>query len=321
MSQADVSSKTLGVLDAVLVDRGDKVKRDQLIALVRPSDLPDQLEAARGTLQQAKASVALARTNLARAKQLAPSGVVSDQELQQASAALQQADAAEVAAQAQISSLATRIGETRITSPLDGFVSVRKLDPGALVGPANGAIVTVVRYDILRVFITVNERDAQGVTIGKDAHIEVDALPNHKPFWGKVVRLAPAFDATTRTLEAEVQIPNTEGELRPGMYGRGSIVVETHPGAPVVPAVAVQLSERKAYVFVVDGDKVARRPIELGVDLGNSFEVRKGLAPGDRVVTAGADGIADGVQVRVSNLDPFTGRPTAGTNTTTVSRN
>jgi len=150
LAQSDVGSKTLGYLDAVLVDRGDKVRRGQTIALVRPSDLPDQLAAARGTLAQTGASLALARTNAERAQQLAPSGVVSQQELQSSLAALAQAEAQQTAVQAQASAIATRIGETRIDSPLDGVVAVRRLDPGALVGPpGGGAIVTIVKIDVL----------------------------------------------------------------------------------------------------------------------------------------------------------------------------
>ena len=103
--QAEVGSKTLGYLDAVLVDRGDEVKRGQLVALIRPSDLPDQLAAAKGALAQTQASLGLARTNHQRVSQLAPSGVVSQQELQQAEAALAAATANEAAARAQIGAL------------------------------------------------------------------------------------------------------------------------------------------------------------------------------------------------------------------------
>ena len=94
LAQADVGSKTLGVLDAVLVDRGDRVTRGQVLALVRPSDLPYQLNSARSTLVQTQASLALAKTNLERASKLAPSGVVSQQELQTATSALAAAEAA-----------------------------------------------------------------------------------------------------------------------------------------------------------------------------------------------------------------------------------
>ena len=311
--QSDVGSKTLGYLDAVLVDRGDRVTRGQLLALVRPSDLPDQLAAARSTLVQAQSSAALARTNYERAKQLAPEAVVSQQELQQAQSQYATAEAAQQAAQSQIAAVAVRLGETRIASPLTGVVVQRRLDPGALVGPpGGGAIVTVARVDTLRVFINVNEHELAGVTVGKNAHVEVDAFPG-RTFTGKVVRLAPTLDPATRTLDAEVQLDNTKGELYPGMYGRGAIVVDTHPRVPVVPVGAVVLSNKQAYAFVVDaGDVVHRRAVTLGVDGGEWFEVQAGLRPGDEVVVAGAESIADGMKVRAARgPDPFAAGPAA----------
>src|SRR5579883_2156052 len=213
LTQADVGSKTLGVLDTVFVDRGDHVKRGQPLALVRPSDLPDQLAAARGTLAQTQASLSLAQTNYDRARSLAPNGIVSQQELQSAQAALATATAAQAAAQAQVSAIAVRLGELRIDSPIDGVVVARKLDPGAMVGLLSGAtIVTVARVDVLRVFITVTERDIASVRVGQDAHVELDAMPG-RSFGGKVVRMAPAVDPSTRTLDAEVQLRNDKDEL------------------------------------------------------------------------------------------------------------
>ena len=181
------------------------------------------------------------------------------------------------------------MGETRITSPIEGSIAARRLDPGALVGPpGGGAIVTVVRTDRLRVFISLNEYDASGVGLGKDAHVELDAMPG-RTFPGKVVRLAPSFDPLTRTLEAEVQLPNPLGELRPGMYGRGSIVLEIRPKRPVVSVNAVQISSGKKYVFVLHDTKVERRTIETG-----------------------ADGLSDGTTVRVvRDINPYTGQKDA----------
>jgi membrane fusion protein (multidrug efflux system) len=313
LEQADVGSKVLGYVDAIFVERGDRVKKGQLVALVRPSDLPDQLAAARSSIGQIKAQAALARTNYERASKLAPSGVVSQQELQAASAALASAQAAEASAQAQISGLAIRLGETRITSPITGYVSARRLDPGALVGPpGGGAIVTVVRMDRLRVFLTLNETDAMGISVGMDAHVELDALPG-RSFSGRVVRVAPSFDPLTRTLDAEVQLPNDSGELRPGMYGRGSIRREVHPNMAVVEVNAVQISAGKKYVFVLHDSKVERRLITTGaeVDNGNLLEIRSGILPGEEVVIAGADGLSDGATVRaVRDVSPYTGAPT-----------
>src|SRR5262249_43194161 len=156
--------------------------------------------------------------------------------------------------------------------------------------------------DKLRAFITANERDAPKISVGKDAHVELDALPGQS-FHGNVVRIAPVFDPTTRTLEAEVQLDNKDGMLRPGMYGYGSIVLEVHPNVPVVPASAIQISNDLRYVFVLHADdakgepKVERRKIQTGVDGGSWLEVSGGLALGDEVVTAGADGLSDGAKV------------------------
>ena len=310
LAQAEVGSKTLGLLDAVLVDRGDRVKRGQLLALVRPSDLPDQLVAARGALSQTQASASLARKNAERASQLAPGGIVSQQELQQSQAALATAEAQEAAAKAQVAAFATRLGETRIESPLDGVVTVRRLDPGALVGPTAGGttILTVARVDVLRVFVTVNERDVHLVKLGQDAHVEVDALAG-KSIKGTVARLAPTLDPATRTLDAEVQIDNAGGELKPGMFGRASIVVASHAGAPVAPATAVQVSSGKRWAFVLRGDKVERREVTVGVDEGDWVEIVRGVLAGEEIVTTGIDSISDGSTVRaVRNVDPFTGK-------------
>ncbi len=300
LAVSDVGSKSLGYLDAVLVDRGDRVRRNQVLATVRPSDLPDQLVAERAALGQIQAAAALARSNFERAKQLAPAGLVSQQELQQATTALASAEAAEAASKARIEALAVRLGELRILSPVDGLVLTRRLDPGALVGPGGaGAILTVGQVDPLRVMASLNEREAPQVKVGMEARVTLDAFPG-KTFTGKVVRLNPAFDAATRTLDAEVHLANPDGELRIGMYGRAAIVLETRAQAAVVPVSAVVVNSQSRYSFVLDGEKVRRREVEIGVDGGDWLEVVKGLAAGEEVVTAGTDALADGALVRVA---------------------
>ncbi|MGC4114464.1 MAG: efflux RND transporter periplasmic adaptor subunit [Myxococcales bacterium] len=304
LAVSDVGAKALGYLDAVLVDRGDQVKRGQLLAVVRPSDLPDQLEAERASLGAFQASLALARTNFERASSLAPKGLVSQQELQQATSSVASAEAAEAASKARIEAMATRLGETRIFSPVDGVVLQRKLDPGALVGPGgSGAILTVAQVQTLRVFVSVNEREAPRVRLGQLAKVELDAFPG-RTFEGKVVRMSPAFDANTRTLDAEVQLANESGELRIGMYGRAAIILDVHQGATVVPVSAVTINALGRYAFVLDGDKARRRAVKTGVDGGEWLEILEGVSPGESIVTAGADALSDGATVRLPGTKP-----------------
>jgi RND family efflux transporter MFP subunit len=167
--------------------------------------------------------------------------------------------------------------------------------------------------DRLRVFLSLNESEALGISVGMDAHVALDALPG-RSFTGKVVRVAPSFDPLTRTLEAEVQLPNDSGELRAGMYGRGFILRETHPNTPVLSVNAVQISSGKRYVFVLHDTKVERRLVTTGAEIedGTVLEVRSGLKAGEEVVIAGADGLADGTTVRVTrDVNPYTGAPAA----------
>lgn len=302
IEQVEVGSKVLGYLDAVLVDRGDRVRKGQPVALVRPSDLPGQVAAARGSIAQIEANAALAKLNYDRAQKLKPAGVMSEQELEQSAAAVTSTEAAEAAARAQLQALAARLGETQITSPIDGFVATRRVDRGALVGPASGggSIATIVRVDKLRAFVNVSERHAMSISVGMPARIVLDAAPN-APASGQVVRVSPAIDPNTRTIEAEVHIPNHDGKLIPGLYGRAFIELARHSGALVVPVAAVQINDRGSFVFVTRGDQVERRKVVVGteVDAGAALEIASGLTPSDQVVVAGADGLSNGAKVRV----------------------
>ncbi len=309
LTQAEVGSKTLGYLDAVFVDRGDPVKRGQIVALVRPSDLPDQLAAARSALAQTEAAAALANANRERAERLAPDGIVSQQELQQATTAAATAEANLASAKSSAAGMAVRLGETRIDSPLDGVVTQRRLDPGALVGPTagTGSILTVARTDVIRVFIPVNEREVQLIRVGQEGRVELDATPG-KSFRGEVVRVTPMLDPTTRTVDAEIQIANPKLSLKVGMYGRGSIVTGVHQGSIVVPAGAVQISNERHFVFVLNNDRVKRVEVRIGVDGGEWLEVTSGLQPSDEIVVAGSDVLSDNALVKaVRDFNPYTG--------------
>ena len=296
---ADVGSKTVGYLDAVLVDRGDLVKKGQLLALVRPSELTDQLLSAKSAVSQAQASSALAKANLERAQALAPRGLVSQQELQNATNAAASSEAQLAASQAQLGVYATRLGETRLEAPFEGVVVSRRLDPGALVGSGSGAVLTIARVDVVRVFVSINERQAPFVKLGQRAQVRFDALPG-RTFEAQVQRLAPSFDPLTRTLDAELQLPNPEGVLRPGMYGQAELELARHPAALVLPAEAVQLSADKAFVYLLEGEQVRRRAVTLGEELGEKLEIVTGLSPGMVVVTRGIDGLSDGAKVRTA---------------------
>ena len=147
------------------------------------------------------------------------------------------------------------------------------------------------------------------MAVGMPARIELDAA--NLMIEGHVVRVSPAVDPNTRTLEAEVQIANPDGKLRSGTYGRAFIRLALHSGAIVVPVAAVQINSSGQAVWVAKNDQVTKRIVTVGteVDRGQSLEIVSGLTVGEQVVIAGADGLSDGSKVRVRTQNSLESRP------------
>jgi membrane fusion protein (multidrug efflux system) len=311
VEQADLQSKVSGYVEKIFVDRGDLVKKGQLLAEIRPSDLPEQVNAAREQASQSEASWKLAQENARRAQELFKREMISKAELDQAEAQLAMAQAAHGASRSSLGAVSTRLSETRLIAPFTGYVARRSLDPGALVqpGPQNATILTVMRIDQVRVFVSVLEQQAPLVRRGQAARITVDALPG-RSFEGRVSRVPPALDVNTRTLDVEIMIPNPEQILKPGMYGRAELSIDHHPRAVVLPVEAVIAEEKERSVYTVSDIKpvekgapvgtVRRVSVEVGFDGGDWLEIQKGLDGSEDVVISGTDLASDGAPVSVA---------------------
>lgn len=314
IEQAELQSKIAGYVERIYVDRGDPVKKGQLLAEVRPSELGEQVNMAREQVGQSEASFRLAEETARRARELFGKGLISKADLDRAEAELQIAQASRGSARSGLGAVSTRLSETRITAPFTGWVARRYLDRGALVtpGPQNATLLTLMRIDQVKVNLSIPEGDAPKVTRGQPAVITVDALPG-KRFEGKVTRVPPALDLTTRTLEAEVVVPNPDDVLKPGMYGRATLTVDKHPKALVLPVEAVVADERERAVYVVEevkpGDhgppvgRARRVVVETGFDGGEWLEITSGLAGDESVIVMGTDLASDGAPVSVAQKD------------------
>ena len=189
----------------------------------------------------------------------------------------------------------------RIVAPYDGVVTRRNLDTGHLTVPGGQGdpLFVVARSDIATVVVAVPELFAAAVEPGDRASIRLQAIPG-RTFEGKVTRTAYALDPKSRTLRAEVDLPNPDGKLHPGLYAYASIVAEEHPDALTLPTSAVGRDGDKAFCFVVRDGLAARRPIEVGLVAGASTEVVSGLVGDEAVVKAGIASLADGQPLEAS---------------------
>jgi RND family efflux transporter MFP subunit len=197
-----------------------------------------------------------------------------------------------------------RLDDTRITAPFSGYISQKNLDVGASVSnqaaaTSNASVAIVVLQDInpVKVQLEVPERELARVKVGNPVRLVVDAYPDRK-FSGSVARVVHALDPRTRTMGLEVEIPNGELLLKPGMYARVQLVLEVLRGALLVPLEALTGSESKPALLVVRDGKVATQIVELGPTDGPLVQIAKGLAPGDQVILQGKELVREGQAVK-----------------------
>jgi RND family efflux transporter MFP subunit len=331
-----VVPKVNGRLETVNVKLGDSVRRGQIIAVVEDSEIKEQVRQAEAsfkvgeaTIRQREADLKLAKTNLDRSRslvdrQLLPQQTYDDTEarFQAATAQLDLAKAQFEQAKARLDELRITFTNTRIPSPVDGFVGRRFVDAGAFVGP-NAPVASVVDIRTVRMVANLVEKDHKRVPAGTSAAVEVDAFPGEQ-FTGRVSRVAPVFDPATRTAEMEIEVPNTAFRLKPGMYARVQLTVDSRPDALTVPRNAVVDLDGKTGVFIAAAAAAGTSgggnpqpasntqpaanvltakfiPVQTGIHDGDHVEIKAGIENGARVITTGAGALKDGDRIVAAN--------------------
>ena len=189
---------------------------------------------------------------------------------------------------------------TVLRSPINGLVTARNYDPGDMTGSL--PVLTVGQLSpVVKVMINVNESDLSKIHQGMDVEVEFDAYPGEN-YNGKIRRIYPAVDASTRTSEIEVSIANPNEKIKPGMFARVSTKLGEQSNV-VVPdrAVVKQTGSGNKYVYVYSNGKVNFNKVELGQRLDNAYELLSGINDGDTVVITGQTRLADGAQVEILN--------------------
>jgi len=307
-----VVPKVSGRIESVNVRLGDPVRRGQLLATLEDRELREQvrqteasLDVSRATVRQREADLKNAQSNLERSRNLFSRNLIAQQTLDDAEArydaAVAQVDLARAQgsqASARLEELRINLSNTRILSPVDGFVGSRSLDPGAFVG-TNSSFLSVVDIHFVRLVANLVEKDLRRIVIDMPAVVEVDAYPG-ETFAGRVARLAPVLDPATRTAQMEVEVPNAGARLKPGMYARVQFVVAQRTGALTVPRNAIVEVEGTRGVFVADGKTARFKPITSGIVDGEAVEITEGLADGNTVITLGSASLRDGDPIVVA---------------------
>jgi RND family efflux transporter MFP subunit len=309
---ANIYARANGYIEKRQVDIGDHVKSGGLLAQITAPELDHQISQNQATLQQNEAALQqttasrdLANVTNTRDSDLVKKGWLTLQQgdtdrltVQAQNAAVAVAQANIAAQQALIRVLQQQKSYQRVVAPFDGIITQRNVDVGALVEAGTTFMFTLMQSDVIRTQVYVPQDAAFGVTQGVEAVVRVPEIPDHA-FPGTVTRLADALAPGTRTLLTEIDVPNPDGLLRPGMYCTVELHIPRKTPSLIVPADAVVFNTDGLQVAVVENEAAHYQKITVARDLGTQVEVSAGVRAGDQVILRPMVQLVDGSKVRV----------------------
>ena len=291
--QAVLCAKVSGYAKTISVDKGDAVKAGDLLAEIEVPELLADRAKYRAELEVA--SIDTRRINEAQKK--APDLVVA-----------QEVDAAKgrfEIARANLDRTETLLGFCRITAPFAGIITSRMVDPGAFIPAAtsssggNAGLFTVMDFSKVRVQAAIPEAEVPLIKTGLRAIVTVEEIPRTN-FEASVTRFSHALDEATRTMLTEIEIPNPAGQLRPGMFARARVIVETKPDALIIPSEALLTEKTRTSIFTVVDNKAKRLTVRTGFADAGRVEILEGAAADTPVILLGKQTPIDGQAVTVS---------------------
>ncbi|MGB9793167.1 MAG: efflux RND transporter periplasmic adaptor subunit, partial [Thermacetogeniaceae bacterium] len=306
-TEVNIVPKIPGRIAEISVDVGDRVRKGQVLVRLDDAELAAALRSAEAGLAVAEANAKIAaaaledaRRNLERMRQLYEAGAVSQQQLEQAQlnydrAAAGVAEAQVKQAQAAVEAARVQLANTVITSPIDGVVTARYADPGALAGSTQ-PVLTVATIDSVQVQISVTGDDINKIRVGQDVAVSVPSAGEGE-FRGKVARISPAADPRSRLYPVEIAISNPDHALKPGMFARVKLTTDVRRDALRVPLQALVNKEGEKVVFVVESGRARERRVRVGISDERYAEIISGLRPGELVVVTGQEFLTDGTPV------------------------
>ena len=305
-TDAAIYARASGYLKKWHVDIGAKVTRGQLLAEIETPELDQQLRQARADLENARATMEMAKTTADRWQALFKRDAVSRQETDEKLSDYHARKATVDASGANVKRLEDLQAFQKITAPFDGVITARNTDIGALIDAGAGQARELFRLaaiDKLRVFVSVPQTYAQAARPGTPTAITLEEQPG-KIYRGTLARTSSALDPVARTMLSEVEMDNPAGEVLPGAYVVVRLRVGRETRGLTIPANTLLFRAEGLRVAVVRDGRAELVPVKLGRDYGRSVEVVEGLQPSDAVILDPADSLVSGTAVRVRSPGP-----------------
>jgi RND family efflux transporter MFP subunit len=301
LEETTIYARADGYLLQWTADIGTKVEAGEVLAAIDTPELDQELNQSRAALAQAQANLMLARSSAERWQGLLKDRAVSQQEVDEKTSALAAREADLQAAQANVARLERLSSFKAVHAPFAGTITRRFVDTGALIRAGSGSpLFELAQTGTLRVQVNVPQAYLRDIAIGAPVKVAVAEYPG-RTFDGKILRVSGAFDAATRTMLTEIEVPNRNGELFPGIHVDVALSLAQANPPLLVPATAVIVRSDGLQVAEVDPANVIRlQKVQVGRDFGKTMEIVAGLENGARIVTNPTDTLVDGTHVRIA---------------------
>jgi RND family efflux transporter MFP subunit len=302
-----IYARTSGYLRKWYADIGTHVHSGQLLAEIDTPELDQQVHQAQSDLATAQSNQQIAQITAERWTKLLAKNAVSKQETDQAMSDFRGRQSALSAAEANVMRLQQLQGFEKIYAPFDGVITARNIDIGSLIqagdsNPPRAELFHMASTDKLRLFVPVPEVYANQVRNGSHVAVTSDAVPDTK-FTGTIVRNSDAIDISSRTLNVEVDVVNTDHKLLPGQYAFIHLPIPPSVSSMTLPSGALLFRGEGLRVGVVRDGRVQLVPVQIGHDYGAKVEITSGLAAQDQVILNPPDSLAEGERVNVEKGD------------------
>lgn len=287
LAEANVVGKVGGEVRQLLAEEGDRVRRGQVLARLDGDRL--RLE-----LNETEARLSKLRRDYERNVELSEKGLVSTGDFEKIKFEME-------AQQAQYNLDKLELDYTAIRAPIDGVVSERMIKLGNMVNVGD-VTFRVTSFDPLVAYLHVPEREYRNISAGQPVGLEIDALPG-TAITASVTRISPVVDPITGTFKITIEINDDQLRIKPGMFGRISVVYDTHENVLQIPRSAIVEEVDRSSVFVVEDGVALRRVVETGFGEEGMIEIVSGVTDDDSVVTVGQIGLKADASVMVINAD------------------
>ncbi len=303
-AQATLYAKVSGYLTSMEADKGDAVKKGQLLAVIDAPEIKEHY-------QQAEAQHAIKQLTAARLSNVWRENpdVIAKQDVDVAEAEAK-------AARYMADNRRTMLGYTKVYAPFSGVITARFADPGALIQSATTSatqtapLFTIMDLDTVRIYASVPQEAAGLAKPGTPVLLSRKEAPDEE-MHAVITRTTQSLDPATRTLLVEIDQPNKDRQLQPGMFINAKLFLHNHPNALTLPTSAIMPGPagQQSSVLIVERNSVRRVPIKVGLDDGIWMEVLEGLTGDEDVVVVGKSGLADGTPVKASPYNFPAGTP------------